>query len=178
LEGLWRRGGADDVESIRALVEAHPALPPPPFLQGPEGTRLDIALGEKDLPEVVAFLENEYWHKGTPRDVIARSHVGAQAWIGLRSQDGRLLGSARAMSDGARLAHIADVIVHPEYRGRGYGRVLMRCLLEHPSLRNVSVVRLGTADQQRFYESLGFVDAKTIDPGFPTTHMLRLRSAS
>ncbi len=178
LEGLWRRGAPGDVESIRQLVLAHPTLPPPAFLQGPDGTRLDVALGQRDLPEVVALLENEYWHRGTPREVIERSHLGAQAWIGLRTDDGQLLGTARAMSDGARLAHVADVIVRPGYRGRGYGRALMRCLLDHPSLRHVSVVRLGTADRQRFYESLGFVDAKTVDPGFPTTHMLRFRTAS
>ena len=106
---------------------------------------------------------------------MARSHLGAAAWVGLRAPGGGLLGTARAISDGARQALVADIAVHAAHRGRGYGHALVGALLAHPRLRDVQFIRLGTADRQRFYERHGFVEASRVDLGFPSTAMLRVR---
>jgi GNAT superfamily N-acetyltransferase len=75
-----------------------------------------------------------------------------------RERTGPLIATARALSDGARLGWIADVMVAPAWRGRGVGRALVRLLLDHPALRTTRSIGLRTRDAQRVYAPLGFVE--------------------
>ena len=69
----------------------------------------------------------------------------------------RLIGHARAISDGVFRATLWDVVIHPEYQGRGLGRKLVQTVLAHPKLARVERVYLTTTDQQEFYGRIGFV---------------------
>ncbi|MCS6781749.1 MAG: GNAT family N-acetyltransferase, partial [Gloeomargarita sp. SKYG98] len=73
----------------------------------------------------------------------------------------RLIGFGRATSDWVYRAVLWDVVIHPEYRGRGLGRQLVETLLAHPSIRSVERVYLMTSSQQGFYERLGFEENLT-----------------
>ncbi|MBD2354607.1 GNAT family N-acetyltransferase [Tolypothrix sp. FACHB-123] len=73
----------------------------------------------------------------------------------------RLVGFARATSDGIYRATIWDVVIHPEYRGRGLGSKLVETVLSHPRMRSVERVYLMTTHQQEFYEKIGFERNKT-----------------
>ena len=68
----------------------------------------------------------------------------------------RLIGFARATSDGIYRATIWDVVIHPEYRGAGLGRKLVETVLSHPRMNRVERVYLMTTHQQSFYERIGF----------------------
>lgn len=68
----------------------------------------------------------------------------------------RLIGFARATSDGVYRATIWDVVIHPDYRGAGLGRKLVETVLAHPLINRVERVYLMTTHQQRFYEQIGF----------------------
>ncbi len=70
--------------------------------------------------------------------------------------DRKLIGFARATSDGIYRATIWDVVVHPEYRGAGLGRKLVETVLSHPRMNRVERVYLTTTHQQSFYERIGF----------------------
>jgi ribosomal protein S18 acetylase RimI-like enzyme len=88
-----------------------------------------------------------------------------------------LVATARANSDGARHAYVADVAVAPEYRGRGLGDAVVRLLLEHPAVRGAGLVRLATADAQPFYERFGFEPEEQIQFAFPMARLLLRRGA-
>ena len=68
----------------------------------------------------------------------------------------RLIGFARATSDGIYRATIWDVVIHPEYQSSGLGSKLVETVLSHPRMRSVERVYLMTTHQQRFYERIGF----------------------
>jgi ribosomal protein S18 acetylase RimI-like enzyme len=68
----------------------------------------------------------------------------------------RLIGFARATSDGIYRATIWDVVIHPEYRGAGLGSKLVETVLSHPKMNKVERVYLMTTHQQKFYERIGF----------------------
>lgn len=68
----------------------------------------------------------------------------------------RLIGFARATSDGVYRATIWDVVMHPEYQGAGLGRKLVETVLSHPKMSRVERVYLMTTHQQQFYERIGF----------------------
>lgn len=64
------------------------------------------------------------------------------------------------MSSGGGEAHVLNICVHPEYRGRGWGRDLL-CLLEEEALRRdaevlLLEVRPSNTAAVALYESIGF----------------------
>jgi ribosomal protein S18 acetylase RimI-like enzyme len=71
--------------------------------------------------------------------------------------ESKLIGFARATSDGIYRAMIWDVVIDETYRGLGLGRKLVDTLIHHPKLARVERVYLTTSHQQNFYERLGFV---------------------
>ncbi len=68
----------------------------------------------------------------------------------------RIIGFARATSDGIYRAGIWDVVIHPDYRGRGLGGKLVETVLAHPKVNRVERVYLSTTNQKHFYEKIGF----------------------
>ncbi|MFN3925985.1 MAG: GNAT family N-acetyltransferase [Pseudanabaenaceae cyanobacterium] len=83
---------------------------------------------------------------------LANSEPVVLVWDG-----DRLIGHARALSDGVYRATIWDVVIHPDYQGRGLGRKLVQTVLAHPKVARVERVYLTTTYQQAFYERIGFV---------------------
>lgn len=87
---------------------------------------------------------------------IRNSHPVVSVWDG-----DRLIGFARAMSDGVYRATIWDVLIHPDYQGAGLGRKLVETVLMHPHVNRAERVYLTTTHQQKFYERIGFEENQT-----------------
>jgi N-acetylglutamate synthase-like GNAT family acetyltransferase len=82
---------------------------------------------------------------------IERSEPVISAWDGHR-----LIGFARATSDGIYRATIWDVVIDPDYQRLGLGRKLVETLLDHACMQRVERIYLTTTHQQHFYERIGF----------------------
>jgi GNAT superfamily N-acetyltransferase len=108
-----------------------------------------------DLDVTWKFLRTAYWSENVPRDVVERAIANSLA-LGLYDRSGTQVGFARAVTDRAAFAWIADVFVLEGHRGRGLGRWLIEWLLSHPALDGLRVVMLATADAHSLYESYGF----------------------
>jgi GNAT superfamily N-acetyltransferase len=65
---------------------------------------------------------------------------------------------ARAVTDRATFAWIADVFVLPSYQGHGLGRFVVSTLLDHPELQGLRRTMLATADAHGLYRAYGFDD--------------------
>ncbi len=87
---------------------------------------------------------------------IAHSDPVVTVWDG-----DRMIGFARATSDGIYRATIWDVVIHPDYQGAGLGRKLVQTVLSHPHMCRVERVYLMTTNQQAFYERIGFTENAT-----------------
>jgi N-acetylglutamate synthase-like GNAT family acetyltransferase len=66
------------------------------------------------------------------------------------------IGFARVVTDKATFAHLMDVFALPAYRGRGYGKELVRVVMSHPDLQGLRKFTLHTADAHSLYEQFGF----------------------
>jgi GNAT superfamily N-acetyltransferase len=108
-----------------------------------------------DLDAIWGFLRTAYWSPGVPREVVAHS-IRHSLPFGLYGPEGSQAGFARAVTDGATFAWIADVFVLGPHRGRGLGVWLIESLLSHPDLRRVRRVLLATADAHGLYRRFGF----------------------
>jgi nitroimidazol reductase NimA-like FMN-containing flavoprotein (pyridoxamine 5'-phosphate oxidase superfamily)/ribosomal protein S18 acetylase RimI-like enzyme len=179
LTSLWRRGDDGDVRAIELIRAANPTAALPEFLHAPDGITIHPWLPATAADDAAALLAGSYWNTDYTAHQIARAHRGSAGWIGARDRSGRLIASARVLADGGKLAWIYDVIVAPSHRGLGIGHALLRVLLDHPMVRSVGRVMLGTRDAQSLYSQFGFVDrAELPSRGFTTTDMVLLRTGS
>ena len=113
----------------------------------------DPARLDRDL--VHRFLSREsYWALGISREVVDRAIEGSIPF-GAYSPDGQV-GFARAVTDGATFAWVADVFVLGSHRGQGIGTRLVEEVLAHPQVSGARNVLLGTADAHGVYTPLGF----------------------
>ena len=105
--------------------------------------------------EIHAFLTRSYWAEGIPLAIVEASIRGSIAFA-LLDSEGRQVGFARAITDGATFAYLADVYVLEELRGRGLGTFLMACVKGHPSLQGLRRWALVTRDAHALYRRFGF----------------------
>jgi GNAT superfamily N-acetyltransferase len=142
------------------------------------GFELDDDRARIDVDAVHEFISTEsYWGLGRERGLVVRAVEGSTRVVGLyredRSPNGQQVGFARAVSDDTSVAYLADVYVLAAYRGRGLGLELVREIVEH-SFDGVRWM-LHTADAQRLYAKLGFVEG---DPPYPLMERPPSRGAS
>jgi GNAT superfamily N-acetyltransferase len=115
-----------------------------------------------DVPMIYRFLsESSTWAVGIARPVVERSIENSLCFGGYI--DGRQIAFARVITDYATTAHLADVFVIPEYRGRGYAKQLIRIIMEHPSLQKLRRFTLNTTDAHSLYARFGFTPPQRPD---------------
>ena len=120
------------------------------------GFELDDDRSRVDIDEVHRFLSTEaYWAIGRPRETVERLVRESTRVIGAYAPDGRQAGFARVVSDGLSIAYLADVDVHPDFRGHGLGVEIVREAVEGGPQANVRWI-LHTDDAQSLYEKFGF----------------------
>ncbi len=107
------------------------------------------------IDEIHAFLSRSYWAAGIPRETVVASIQGSLAFA-LLDPEGRQVGFARAITDGATFAYLADVYVLEGLRGRGLGTFLMECVTAHPGLQGLRRWSLVTRDAHSLYRRFGF----------------------
>jgi len=111
-----------------------------------------------DREVIWRFLSSSYWAKNVPATTVDRSLANSLCFTLL---DGtRQVGFARAVSDRATFAYLADVFVLDEYRGRGLGTWLVDCVLRHPDLQGLRRWILATRDAHGLYRKFGFTPLK------------------
>ena len=121
----------------------------------PGGFEVDDDRERIDVEAVHDFVSNHsYWAPGRPRAEQERLVREAQRVVGVYD-DGRQIGFARAVSDGASVTYLADVYVLPEYRGHGLGVELVREMVENGPYADKRWI-LHTADAHALYEKFGF----------------------
>lgn len=74
--------------------------------------------------------------------------------------DGHLVGLARVISDGATIAYLQDVLVHPDHQRAGIGAALVdAALTPYETVRQKVLLTDDGAAQRAFYEALGYREA-------------------
>ncbi|MEQ9669718.1 GNAT family N-acetyltransferase [Coleofasciculus sp. G2-EDA-02] len=115
---------------------------------------------ELDLYELEELCDAVGWSRRPMRKVrkaIQHSFLVVSMWQ-QRGNTRRLIGFARATSDHAFNATIWDVVVHPEFQGKGLGKALMKYTIKKLRSEDISNITL-FADPQvvNFYRQMGFM---------------------
>ena len=132
--------------------------------------RISTERAELDVAMVHRFLSSQaYWCRGIPLETVERAIAGSLCFAGYVEGAGQVA-FARAITDGATFAYLADVFVLPEHRGHGYGRQLVAAIMAHPQLQGLRRFMLATSDAHGLYADYGFTA-----PAHPQTLMEVLR---
>jgi GNAT superfamily N-acetyltransferase len=131
--------------------------------------RLSTLADEMDVDAVHAYLAGEsYWARGVPREVVARA-VQHSLCVGVFDGAAQVA-FARAITDRATFAYLADVYVLQAYRGRGISKWMMETFDSHPDLQGLRRWMLMTHDAHGLYARFGFTPLAHPDRAMERTH--------
>lgn len=117
--------------------------------------RISSEPGELDFAVIHDFLaRHSYWAAGIPAATLRRALEHSICYSA--HLDGDMVGFARAITDQATFAYLADVFVVPAQRGRGHARAIVAALMADPRLHGLRRWHLVTRDMQALYAGLGF----------------------
>lgn len=114
-----------------------------------------------DVDAVHRFLHDSYWAKGISKSIVEKA-LRNSVCFGLFDGAAQI-GFARAVTDRATFAYLADVFVLPSHRGRGLAKWLVSCVLAHPELQGFRRWMLATVDAHGLYRKLGFTPLTNTD---------------
>ena len=112
--------------------------------------RMDLE--KVDWASLKTDLKNDHFDNGRSLEQYQKSFGNSFA-VCIAWDGERVIGNARALSDGICNAYIVDVWTHSQYRHRGIATTMMKHLLKRLQGQHVY---LFTDNAQEFYVKLGF----------------------
>ncbi len=126
-------------------------------MPGTDSKRMQISTDfeRMDIPLIHRFLSNEsYWARGILLETVRKALRHSLCFGGFL--DSSQIAFARVISDLTTFANLVDVLVLPEYRGRGFSKQLMTAVVNHPDLQGLRRFTLATSDAHGLYAAFGF----------------------
>lgn len=116
------------------------------------------SVGEKHLSGLMTLYGQAWWATHRTREQVRRLLEHSSVTVGVTdSRTGELAGFARVLTDFVFRAHIYDVIVREDCRGRGVSRMVMDAVIRHPRLKEVEKFELTCKeDLIPLYSKCGF----------------------
>ena len=114
------------------------------ILKPEEFVRLRVATGFADIPV-------DHAAKALENGLVNVSAI----------YDGKLVGMGRLVGDGAMYWYLQEIIVLPEYQGRGIGRMIVNHLIEYATVHSATgkfttIGGVSAKGKEGFYQKLGF----------------------
>lgn len=124
------------------------------------------AVPSVDRDELVALYGAVGWSAYTRDPGLLARAVAGSSYVVTARRAGRLVGLARAISDGVTICYLQDVLVLPDEQRHGIGRALVRAVLDrYASVRQKVLLTDDEPGQRAFYESLGYVEIRDFGEG-------------
>lgn len=115
-------------------------------------------LNQSQVQDLVQLYQSTWWGKGRTLEEVQKMLQHSDMIIGLSNTDNqKLIGFARVLTDYIYRAVIWDVMVDEAYQKQGLGQTLIQSILEHPQLQSIEAFLLVCLPETiPFYEKLGF----------------------
>lgn len=122
---------------------------------------------ESGIPvdELLALYKAVGWSAYTGNPGLLQAGVAGSSYVVTARRGGRLVGLARALSDGATICYLQDVLVHPGEQRRGIGRALVRAVLDrYRTVRQKVLLTDDEPGQRAFTRAWAAPRSATTDP--------------
>ena len=108
-----------------------------------------------DLPLIHRFLSQEStWAKNIPFATVERSLQHSLCFGGF--ENNQQIAFARVVTDRTTYAYLMDVFVVPTQRGKGYSKILIQAVMNHPELQGLRRFMLASSNARGLYQRFGF----------------------
>lgn len=117
------------------------------------------AVSEVPVDELISLYKSAGWWNDLPfeKETLPLLVKNSFCFVSVRTEEGRLIGMGRAISDGVSDAYLQDIFIEKNYRKMGIGSRIVKMLTAQCRKRGISWIALianpGTDD---FYRELGF----------------------
>ncbi len=119
--------------------------------------RFIYELDEGNIRDLLKLYENEAWSKNRKPEDVGKMLKNSWIIAIINSGNGDLIAFARVLTDFIYRGFIYDVIVAENYRGLGFGRLIVSNIVNNKTFKNVERIELNCIDSNvPFYEKLGF----------------------
>ena len=106
------------------------------------------------------FNRNTFWATNRTisdlKQCLANSDVIISIW-----SDGEIVGFGRALSDGVYRGVLWDIIIDENHQGNGYGKLIVKSLLNSKKIKNTKKIYLMTTNKKLFYSQIDFKEVTT-----------------
>ena len=99
--------------------------------------------------------KNTSWAKKRKLKDLKHCLANSDAIVSLWSNN-KILGFGRALSDGIYRSVLWDIVIDHQHQGKGYGKLIVKSLLESKKINQSEKVYLMTSTQKKFYCQIGF----------------------
>ncbi|WP_425465443.1 GNAT family N-acetyltransferase [Nocardioides albertanoniae] len=142
---------AADVEDLFGLLEADE----PAADEQPRAYTFSADQSRIDPDWVHRMLSQSYWAADRTREVQDAANKGSRCY-GVYDATGAQVAFARVVTDFAAFAWLCDVIVAPDGRGRGVGKLLISGIVADLEPYRIRRTLLATNDAHALYEKYGW----------------------
>ncbi|GGX22121.1 GNAT family N-acetyltransferase [Aquimarina muelleri] len=107
-----------------------------------------------DMDFIHHFLTRSYWAKKRTKQKVStttRNPLCFGVYL-----DNKQIGFARVLTDYTVFGYLMDLFIIEEQQGNGYSKLLMKAIMEHPDLQNISRWMLATSGAHKLYTQFGF----------------------
>ena len=110
----------------------------------------------KGLIKLQKFLHrNAFWAKNRKikdlKKCLANSDVVVSIW-----SNNEPVGFGRALSDGVYRGVLWDIVIDQNHQGKGYGKMIVKNLLESKKIKHTKKIYLMTTSKKMFYSQVDF----------------------
>lgn len=129
----------------------------------PSDYEIIYILNEKHVENLLNLYKNEWWSKDRTKEDVDKILKGSQITIGIidkgKSENGLLIGFGRILTDYFKYAYIHDIMVDKNYRGKGFGALIMETIIQHPDLKTLKHIELTCVENMvPFYKKFSFLN--------------------
>ena len=106
------------------------------------------------------FNRNAFWAKGRTINDLKKCLANSDVIISIWS-DNKIVGFGRALSDGIYRSVLWDIVIDQNHQGRGYGKMIVKNILESKQIKHTKKVYLMTTSKKLFYSQVDFKEVSS-----------------
>ena len=110
----------------------------------------------KGLIKLQKFLHrNAFWAEGRKINELKKCLANSDVIVSIWFQD-EVVGFGRALSDGIYRGVLWDIVIDQNHQGKGYGKMIIKTLLNSKKIKNTQKIYLMTTNKKLFYSQVDF----------------------
>lgn len=117
---------------------------------------------EIPIEQVLELYRLNQWSSASKPDELYRGLMNSHTLISAWSEE-KLVGIGNAISDGYLVVYYPHLLIHPEYQGKGIGKMIMDKMQEKYGEFHMQMLT-ADGDAIKFYKKMGFERAGKTEP--------------